>query len=77
MTPLEKPIQRLTRGGLPDNYGPDKGKRLVASLDLGDVLTLRPHRTRRPESVSLFDVYAWALRRRLQVEKLRRGRLSS
>lgn len=74
MTSLAKPCRRVTRGALDHRYGPDKGRLLVAELAPGDLLTLRPHGTRRPETVSLFDVYAWAIRCRVNRERSERLR---
>lgn len=74
MTPLKKPVRRLTIGALDHHHGSDRGKRLVASLEQGDLLTLKPHKTRRPETVSLFDVYAWAIRCRVNRAQLERAR---
>jgi hypothetical protein len=74
MTNLEKPIHRVTRGALTDFWGPDGGKRLVASLEVGDLLVLRPHGTRRPETVSLFDVYRYAFMARVNAGRLDKAR---
>jgi len=67
MTPLTKPVRRLTRGALP-------GRRLVAELAEGDLLILRPHGTRRPETISLFDCYDYALRCRVNLARLEKAR---
>ena len=74
MTPLAKPCWRVTRGALDHHYGPDRGRALVAELAPGDLLTLRPLGTRRPETVSLFDVYAWSIRCRLNCARLEKAR---
>jgi len=74
VTPLEKPVRRITRGALDRFHGCDAGRRLVASLEPGDVLTLRPLGTRRPESVSLLDVYTWAIKCRVNAERLEQAR---
>jgi hypothetical protein len=80
MTTLKKPVSRTTLTPLSGFYGPDRGKRLVVTIspgngnDVPDLLTLRPHGTRRPETVALIDVYAWALRCRCNkanMDKLR------
>jgi hypothetical protein len=55
----------MSRGALDSSYGKDSGRHLVAELEPGDLLTLRPYATRHAETVSLFDVYAWAIRCRV------------
>lgn len=74
MTPLKKPVRRVTVGALDGTHGRDRGKPLVASLELGDLLTLRPAGTRRMETVSLFDVYVYAVRCRVNATQLARAR---
>ncbi len=76
MTPIEKPCRRVTRGALDGQFGPDRGRRLVASFEPGDVLTIRPHGTRRAETVSLFDVFRYALRCRVNSEHLAKARVA-
>lgn len=73
MTALEKPVRRLTRGALDSRHGRDRGRHLVAALERGDLLTLRPAGTRRAEAVSLFDIYRWALVRRVNCERRERA----
>ena len=74
MTPLNRPCRRITRGALDRSFGRDSGRRLVAVLDAGDVLTLRPLGTRRPETVCLVDVYSWAVRCRVNRARLEKAR---
>ncbi len=81
MTTLEKHIRRLTRGALDGSYGTDRGRQLVAELQPGDLLVMRPHGTRRPVKVSLFDVYRFAVKCRAmaierRIKELRKGGLS-
>lgn len=66
MTEITKPIIRKTKHGLPPNHGSDRGKQLVASLDVGDVLTLRVSGRRQVETFSLFDLYTMAVRNRVR-----------
>lgn len=79
-TKLKTKITRV--GGLPLNgfYGADRGRRLVISLipgnglDVDDLIEIRPAKTRRPETVTVADVYAFALKARINrgvMEKLR------
>jgi hypothetical protein len=74
MTSLDKPLRRVTRGGLDYCYGKDRGRRLIASLEVGDLLTLRPYGTRRSEAISLFDVYRYALQCRVNRTRLEKAR---
>lgn len=65
MTPLDKPsrsVTRLTEGELGGQFGKDKHRRLAVSVVFGDMIVLRPHGTRRTESVRLVDLYSYALR---------------
>ncbi len=77
MTPLDKPsrgVTRLTADALDGTHGKDRGRRLVCALEFGDLLTLRPHGTRRSKTVRLADVYSYAIRceaNRSKMEKLR------
>jgi hypothetical protein len=77
MTPLDKPrraVARVTLGALGFGHGRDRNRRLVAQLAYGDLLVLRPQGTRRPQTVALVDVYTWALKckvNRDRMEKLR------
>lgn len=65
MTTLSKSVRRSTIGSLDGTYGKDRDKRLIVSLEQGDLISLRPAKTQRPETVSLFDVYRYAMRCRL------------
>ena len=67
MTQIEKITRRLTRGALDGSHGADRGRQLVAELVPGDLLVLRPHGTRRPVKVSLFDVYRFAVQCRVRM----------
>lgn len=75
MTPLHKPVTRRTIGALDGSFGPDRGKRLVSTLDRGDLITIRPERSRRAEQVSLFDVYRFAIRCRVNRAHLEKARI--
>lgn len=74
MTPLHKPVTRLSIGSLDGSFGRDRNRRLVATLDAGDILTLRPMGTRRAESVALMDIYRFAIRSRVNKELLEKAR---
>ena len=74
MTELNKPTRRVTRGALDGSFGSDRGRRLVVTLEVGDVIAIRPAGTRRSEIVSLFDVYRLAIQRRVNCERLEKAR---
>jgi len=80
MTPLTRSVSRLTLGPLGPGHGSLRERRLVATLAKGDLLELRPHRTRRPSLrhvVRLVDVYTWAIKcaaNRAQLEKAREAK---
>ncbi len=66
MTTITKTTYRLTVGALDGSYGPDRGRRLVSGLAVGDLLELRPAGTRRAVRLSLFDAYRLAVRFQVQ-----------
>jgi hypothetical protein len=68
MIEITRTVSRKTRGGLPPNHGADRDKKLIASLDVGDVLTLRVAGRRHTEVLSLFDLYTMAVRNRVRRE---------
>src|SRR5512135_3097545 len=77
MTPLRKPVLRITDTRLPCAFGPDRGRRIVVTLKPnpnGDLLTLRPERTRRGETGTLEDVYRFLMRCRVNRELLEKAR---
>jgi phage I-like protein len=77
MTPLNKPVVRKTRDTLGWGYGCDTGRNLVITItpsSEGDTITLRPHGTRRSETVRIEDVYHWAIRSRCQQAALVKAR---
>jgi len=67
-------VWRVTRNTLGYGYGPDSKRKLVVGLINGDVLVLKPLKTRQVVQVELKAVYGWLLRNkavRLQLEKAR------
>ena len=74
VTSTDSGVLRRTVGGLDGSFGADRGKRLVVKLRHGDMLVMRPERTRRPELLSLFDAYRVAARARGAAEGQERGR---
>lgn len=73
-------VRRATVGTLPARFGPDRDKRLVLTYTPGDgdkvpdMLTLRPLRTKRSESIAVLDVYAYAMRCRVNLAVLEKVR---
>jgi hypothetical protein len=57
-----RPCVRVTAGGLGFNYGRDRGRALVVSLEAGDLVCFRPKGTRQRLAVSAFDLYSYAVR---------------
>ncbi len=77
MTTLTKPVTRKT--GQPFfHHGPDRDRRFVLTLGPNDMITMRP--LRHPKGgpaeicVNLVDVYTWALRCRVNCERLEKAR---
>ena len=67
-------VWRVTRNTLGHGYGPDSKRKLVVGLINGDVLVLKPLKTRQALTVEIKHVYGWLLRNkavRLQLEKAR------
>lgn len=76
MTTLNKPVLRVTRAPF-FTYGPDRDRPFVVSLSPGDILTLRPIRSRRASAeitIKLADVYRYALLCRSNVERMEKAR---
>lgn len=66
MTALNKPIKRSTNAVIRDK---GRTRRLVVTLYPGDVIGLRPEKTRREEITSLAAVYSLAIKQRLAAER--------
>ena len=62
MTPLQKPVRRRC-------VIPHRGRRLVVSLEPGDLVSLRPEGTRRVEYLSIAAMHDWAVRQRVEAER--------
>lgn len=61
-------VARVTNRALGFNYGPDRDRQLVVSLESGDFIVFRPKGTRQRLELSAFDVYAYAVRRAALVD---------
>lgn len=73
-TKLKNPVKRETIGTLDGSFGCDRGKELIATMSLGDILIIKPKRSQRAETISLFDVYRYAIQCRtnkVHMEKMR------
>lgn len=62
MTDLKKPVRRRT-------IGLHRGRRIMVSLEPGDVLGLRQERCRRTEYLSLAACYDLAVKQRVIYER--------
>lgn len=67
MTDLLKPVARRTRC-LAAGHGPE-ARRIVVSLEPGDVLGFRLERTRRVFTLAIADAYRMAVRVHVEAEK--------
>lgn len=74
MTPLTKPVRRISRTILDGSFGPDREKRIVVTLHPDGRIELRPERSRRPETIHLIDVYRYAVRCRVNQSVLAKAR---
>lgn len=80
MTDLTKPVSRRCATALTPMFGGDRGRRIVITLRPGDgklipdLIELRPHGTRRAESVAALDVYSWAMKCRVNRGQLEKAR---
>lgn len=77
-TPLRKPVARVTNSALDGCFGKDRNRRIVITLIPGtdtvpDLIQLRPHGTRRAESIAAIDVYRIAITRRVNCERLKKA----
>ena len=70
MTPLTKPVARVTTRPYVGRHKDARGRTLVATLMPGDLLALRPSRTRRVEYLTLATIYELALEARVRAERM-------
>lgn len=62
MTPFRKPVRRVTEDTLGHTFGSDWRRKLVVTLNAGDLISFRPHGTRREVSIMAADVFRYVLR---------------
>ena len=77
MTPASRPVKRLSVEGLGANYGLDRNKQLVVTIQAGatgTLISLRPLRTRRALSILATDLYAHLMRCAANRNTLERAR---
>ena len=80
MTILNKPITRATKTALGSSFGPDRARKIVVTLIPGngegvpDLITLKPQRTRRVESLPIEAVYRYAIMCRVNCARLEKAR---
>jgi len=74
MTPLTKPVRRLSQLRLDGSFGPDRDKRTAITIHPDGRLELRPERTRRAETLHLLDAYRFAVRCRVNGVILEKAR---
>lgn len=80
MTPLTKPVRRVTQTTLDGSFGCDRDRRIIVTLvpgngrDISDMLELRPERTRRTERIAVSDVLRFAIRARVNSQVLEKAR---
>lgn len=71
---VDSPARAVTRDVLGAAFGLDKARRLVVSLERGDLVCLRPSGTRRVYRCEAKDLFHWLLRceaNRLTLERAR------
>lgn len=68
------PYSRVTFAPLGGQFGSDKSKRLVVTLLAGDVIQMRPEKTRRVVSMLAVDVYRILLRNEANKATLEKAR---
>lgn len=56
------PVRAVTLEELGGQFGSDKRKRLVVTLDIGDTITMRPSGTRRAVAGTATDIYRFLIR---------------
>ena len=55
------PARAVTREVLDGSFGLDRGRKIIVSLEAGDLIVLRAARTQRPYRLKAHDVYRWAI----------------
>lgn len=68
------PAKAVTRDALDGSFGADRGRKLIVSLDAGDVITIRAAKTQRAYTAKACDVYRWMIHCRANTARLEKAR---
>lgn len=68
------PARAITRDTLPAGFGTDRGRRLIVSLEAGDLIVIRPAGTRRRYQATAESVLSWMLRTQANAATLAKAR---
>ena len=68
------PVRARTQDGLPHNYGLDRDRRLIVSLEAGDLIRVKPERTSRALCITAVDLYAYLVRMQANCATLAKAR---
>ena len=71
---IESPVAALTREALGGQFGSDKRRKLIVTLEAGDLIVIRPQGTRRAEKMSAVDVYRYMIRCKANLISLTKAR---
>lgn len=70
----DSPAQAVTVSTLDSRFGCDRGKRLVVSLQAGDLIALRIARSSRSVSITAADLYFHCLKCQANLKTLQKAR---
>lgn len=68
------PVGAVTIGTLDGSFGKDRGRRLIVTLDDGDLITIRPAGTRRKYRATAADALRWMIRSEANLKTLQKAR---
>lgn len=71
-TPISKQVTRITTREYVGRHADARGRKLMVSLLPGDMIMVRPARTRRAEYFRISDLYDLALESRVRSERMQR-----
>lgn len=71
---MNSPVRAVTREKLGRQFGPDHNRRLMVTLEAGDLIVIRPEKTLRPEKMAAVDVYRYMLRCKANARHLEKAR---
>lgn len=70
----DSPVGAVTHGVLDGSFGCDRSRKLVVTLEAGDLIVIRPHGTQRPEKMAVQDVYRFMIRSKANLIRLEKAR---